>query len=232
MKNGSLDKLRGPVAIKGRYLLLLMTIIGFLLAVPSSTFAKPLGGNKPSVTATATATIATFVDISQDSTGKSIYPRNRNSKNLKVGDILDFVVNGLVETGKYEGNNQVTLNGQALTLTFSNEAKPLPILDLQPLSMSFVGSRDCQKQETVFVCTAKVSSRKSAQSNLNWIAYTDFSNKVVFDPPFGSVPPGQSVKINVEVPINACPAISTRPLFYFQSSRNTHTITWACNPKT
>ena len=231
--NNSLDRLVESLAVKGRYLLLLMAVVGSLLAVPSSAFAKPHVGIKPSATviatATPTATTAIFIDISQDAIGKFMYPHDIRSIDLKSGDMLDFTVNGLVETGKYEGNNQVLFNGHSLKLIVTNDVKPPPILDLQPLSMSFIGSRDCQKnmQKTAFVCQAKVSSRKDAQSNLNWIAYADFSNNVVFNPSYGSLPPGQSVTVAVSVPINAC----TPGLFYFQGPRNTHTISWACNPK-
>ncbi len=235
MRRSSFNKLRGLLAVKGCYLFLLMAVVGSLLAVPSSAFAKPHVGIEPSATVIATATTmptattAIFIDISQDAVGKFIYPHDIKSQDLKSGDMLDFVVNGLVATGKYEGNNQVLFNGHSLKLIFTNNGMSSPILDLQPLSMSFIGSRDCQvnMQKTAFVCLAKVSSRKNAQSNLNWIAYADFSNKVAFNPPYGSLPPGQSVTVAVSVPIDAC----TPGLFYFQGFRNTHTISWACNPK-
>jgi|GEM_PF-764937 len=97
------------------------------------------------------------------------------------------------------------------------------ILDLQPASMSILGHRDCQKN-TAFVCFARVLSRASNQSNLNWSAYTDVPGNIVFNPSSGSVPPGQSVLVTITVPLNAC----TPGLFYFRGPINTHTITWAC----
>src|SRR5579859_8095768 len=59
------------------------------------------------------------------------------------------------------------------------------ILDLQPASMSILGHRDCQKN-TAFVCFARVLSRASNQSNLNWSAYTDVPGNIVFNPSSGS----------------------------------------------
>ena len=97
------------------------------------------------------------------------------------------------------------------------------ILDLQPASMSLLGHRDCQKT-TVFVCFARVLSRASNQSNLNWSAYTNVQGHIAFSPSSGSLPPGQSVVVTITVPLNAC----TPGLFYFQGPINTHTITWAC----
>jgi len=97
------------------------------------------------------------------------------------------------------------------------------ILDLQPASMSFLGHRDCQKN-TAYVCLARVLSRASNQSNLNWSTYTDVPGHIVFDPPSGNLPPGQSVVVMITVPLNAC----TSGLFYFRGPINTHTITWAC----
>ncbi len=224
MKNNSLDKLREPLTAKVACLLLLIAVVAALLATPLVSFAQSITGNQQ------LATTAIFVDISQHLAGKPFYPHDNKRKDIKIGDTLDITINGKVATGKYAVNNQVTVSGKSLQLTFANIVKVPPILDLQPLSMSFIGSRDCQKnaQNTAFVCLAKVSSRKNAQSNLNWIAYVDFPGHVVFNPPNGSLPPGQSVTIAVSVPLNAC----TPGLFYFQGLRNTHTITWACNPKT
>jgi len=224
MKNNSLDKLREPLTAKVACLLLLIAVVAALLATPLVSFAQSTTGKQQR------ATTVFFIDISRDLAGKSIYPHDIKRKDLKVGDTLDLLVNGKVATGTYAGPNQVTVNKIKLALTFAPITTPLPILDLQPLSMSFIGSRDCQKnpQNTAYVCLAKVSSRKTAQSNLNWFAYVDFPGRVAFNPPNGSLPPGQSVTIAVSVPINAC----TPGLFYFQGLKNTHTITWACNPKT
>jgi hypothetical protein len=97
------------------------------------------------------------------------------------------------------------------------------ILDLQPASMSFLGHRDCQKN-AAYVCLARVLSRASNQSDLNWSTYTDVPGHIVFNPPSGNLPPGQSVVVTITVPLNAC----TPGLFYFRGPINTHTITWAC----
>jgi hypothetical protein len=97
------------------------------------------------------------------------------------------------------------------------------ILDLQPASMSLLGHRDCQKT-TAYICLARVLSRTSNQSYLNWSSYTDVPGQIVFNPSSGSLPPGQSVVVSITVPLNAC----TPGLFYFRGPINTHTITWAC----
>lgn len=224
MKNSSLDKLRGPLTVRVACLLLLTTVVGALLIIPSMAFAASGVGKR------SRATTAVFLDIDQHLAGKkAIYPHDIKPKDLKLGDTLDVTVNGIAAAGKYIGTNLVTVKGQNLQLTFANSVKVPPILDLQPLSMSFIGSRDCKKNapsNTAFVCLAKVSSRKNAQSNLNWIGYVDFSKQVVFNPPNGSLAPGQSVVVAITVPITAC-----KPgLFYFQGLKNTHTITWACQP--
>ena len=53
------------------------------------------------------------------------------------------------------------------------------ILDLQPASMSLVGHLDCQRSST-YICSARVLSRASNQSNLHWTAYTDVPGNVTF----------------------------------------------------
>lgn len=97
-----------------------------------------------------------------------------------------------------------------------------PILDLRPLSMSFVGHLDCQKNGA-FVCLARVISRPN-QGNLHWVAFTNVPGHIVFSPSGGVLAAGQSVLVAITIPLNAC----TPGLFFFQGPINTHTITWAC----
>jgi hypothetical protein len=102
-------------------------------------------------------------------------------------------------------------------------AAQLPILDLRPLSMSFVGHLDCN-HNGAFVCLARVSSRPDAQSNLHWFAFTNVPGHIAFSPSSGVLTPGQSVLVTITIPLNAC----TPGLFFFRGPINTHTITWAC----
>jgi hypothetical protein len=97
------------------------------------------------------------------------------------------------------------------------------ILDLRPLSMSFVGHLDCQKKGG-FVCLARVISGPNNQSDLHWSAFTNVPGNIGFSPVSGVLAPGQSVLVTITVPLNAC----TPGLFSFQGPVNTHTITWAC----
>ena len=97
------------------------------------------------------------------------------------------------------------------------------ILDLRPLSMSFVGHLDCNNKGT-FVCLARVISEPSAQSNLHWFAFTNVPGHIVFSPSSGVLAPGHSVLVTITIPLNAC----TPGLFFFRGPINTHTITWAC----
>ncbi|HLZ60766.1 MAG TPA: hypothetical protein VKR06_27780 [Ktedonosporobacter sp.] len=97
------------------------------------------------------------------------------------------------------------------------------ILDLQPASMSIVGHLDCNRG-MAFVCFARVLSRASNQSNLNWSSFTNVPGHIVFSPAAGVLAPGQSVLITITVPFTAC----TPGLFFFRGPINTHTITWAC----
>lgn len=102
---------------------------------------------------------------------------------------------------------------------------PAPaVLDLRPSSMSFVGHLDCSQSNGDYVCLARVLSEANAQSNLNWVAYTNVPGGVSFSPVRGTLAPGQSVLVTIFVPLHAC----TPGLFFFQGPINTHTITWAC----
>lgn len=97
-------------------------------------------------------------------------------------------------------------------------------LDLQPASMSFVGHLDCNKSNGAYVCTARVLSRSSNQSNLHWTSFTNVPGNIVFSPASGVLTPGTSVLVHISIPTNDC----TQGLFFFRGPINTHTITWAC----
>ena len=97
------------------------------------------------------------------------------------------------------------------------------ILDLRPLSMSFVGHLDCQKNGT-FVCLARVLSGSNNLSDLHWFAFTNVPGNISFSPASGVLAPGQSVLVTITVPFNDC----IQGLFFFRGPVNTHTITWAC----
>jgi len=97
------------------------------------------------------------------------------------------------------------------------------VLDLRPLSMSFVGHLDCN-HSGAFVCLARVISESNAQSNLHWSAFTNVPGHIVFSPSSGVLAPGQSILVTITIPLNAC----TPGLFFFRGPINTHTITWAC----
>ena len=227
MNNNVLAKFRGPLTMKATNLLLLMALVVALLATPVVALAKASTGKNPQVAGTAI-----FLGISQHFYDESLYPHDTHIQDLVIGDTLDIMVNNQIVPGVYLGSNTVYAEKQVMNLKPSTDPQPAPILDLQPVSMSFIGSRDCPeatvKNATVFVCQARVSSQKNAQGNLNWFAYKDFPGNVVFNPPSGSLAPNSSVIIKVEIPLDAC----TPGLFYFQGLRNTHTITWACKPKT
>jgi hypothetical protein len=107
--------------------------------------------------------------------------------------------------------------------TPSPPASTPPILDVRPSSMSIVGHLDCNKNGA-YVCLARVLSRSSNQSNLNWVAFTNVPGQITFNPASGVLAPGQSTLITITVPLNDC----TPGLFFFQGPANTHTITWAC----
>ena len=112
------------------------------------------------------------------------------------------------------------------TQTVQPTQQPAPtiaILDLRPLSMSFVGHLDCQKNGA-FVCLARVISDPNNQSNLHWSAFTNVPGNIGFSPVSGILTPGQSVLVTITVPLNSC----TPGLFFFRGPVNTHTITWAC----
>ncbi len=97
------------------------------------------------------------------------------------------------------------------------------ILDLRPLSMSFVGHLDCQKNGA-FVCLARVLSSSNNQSDLHWFAFTNLPGNIGFSPASGVLAPDQSVLVTITVPFNDC----TAGLFFFRGPVNTHTITWDC----
>jgi hypothetical protein len=103
-----------------------------------------------------------------------------------------------------------------------------PTLTVTP--PSFYVLDDCPPSQTSsgWICTVKLSSSSSNQSNLNWSVSSPVSGITFSQPTSGMLKPGESTMVNITVPSASCetnPTVSSS-----ESGSNPVNVTWSCPP--
>ncbi len=80
------------------------------------------------------------------------------------------------------------------------------------------------------ICTDTLALASGSQGDLNWSASSDLTG-VTFNPPNGTLAPGQSVPVTVTVPASDCSSGSGH-FYYAGNGGNTATVTWTCTTPT
>lgn len=145
--------------------------------------------------------------------------------------------NGTLEPGR---NTQVsifipnTICPASITFSFAGPANTFPVswscaapnLRASPSSLS--GSDGCSSYNRYrgWTCYVMLSSPQDVQGGLRWYASGGL-NGTTFDPPNGTLYPGQEVVVTISIPVtgSTCPVTTD---FIFSGS-NTSTVSWSCS---
>ena len=97
---------------------------------------------------------------------------------------------------------------------------PVAILTASPTSLT-----NC------YSCIVNISPAAGSQSNLVWTSGSNGINGITISPPNGTVAPGHTQQVTVNVPQQNCPA-SASITFSGQGSGNSATVAWTCTAPT
>jgi hypothetical protein len=144
--------------------------------------------------------------------------------------------NGTLEPGR---NTQVsifipnTICPANITFSFAGPANTFPVLwscaapNLRTSPSSLSGSDGCSSYNRYrgWTCYVKLSRPQDVQGGLRWYASGGITG-TTFDPPNGTLYPGQEVVVTISIPVTGgtCP-ITTDFIF---SGSNTSTVSWTC----
>ncbi len=173
----------------------------------------------------------------------ALYPGTGTVEPGAVPQIIQVTANTAnLLPGNYSATLQINSNGGTtsvqVVLVVPRPQSPLqpqptpqlpksmpPALLASPYSFSVPGDSNCSyKANAGWICTAWLSSYKSAQTNLNWSVSSDMG-RVTFTPSQGVLSPGQTTKVTIAIPDGTCPS---QAAFTFKGPRNIADVLWFC----
>jgi hypothetical protein len=110
--------------------------------------------------------------------------------------------------GTYHGKLLFTNGSGQFVLYVTLSVQSLPTLKVSETSISV--SKNCTfNQAGYWACFETLSSSQNSQINLNWTAASSGFQGITFSPASGTLPPGQSVQVEIDVPRIPCETAAT-----------------------
>jgi hypothetical protein len=126
--------------------------------------------------------------------------------------------------GTYTGSATFKIGSGTFTVNVTLTVTPAPTLSGSPTLI--FANRLCTIDQTggLWICSVLLTNNSNTVS-LNWSAASGI-NGVNLKPSSGTLPPGQSISVQITVPISDCP---TKGILTFTGPANTVTVEWYCS---
>ncbi|WP_156025307.1 BACON domain-containing protein [Thermogemmatispora carboxidivorans] len=132
--------------------------------------------------------------------------------------------------GSYQGQILLSSGQSQLTIPVTLTVQPAPALTLDsPESGTLQANRDCQlsSSEASWQCLVTIGAASENAAALNWSSSSSGISGITFTPAAGTLPPGQTVSIQVSIPTKTCPSSA---LLLFEGPANSIKVSWSCTP--
>ena len=125
--------------------------------------------------------------------------------------------------GTYTGNITFKLGSGTFTVHVTLTVMTAPTLSAAPTLI--FANRQCKFDQTGgnWLCSVSLTNNSNTLS-LNWSA-TSSVNKININPSSSTLSPGQTIQVQITVPINDCP---TKGILTFTGPANTANVEWYC----
>nr|BBH95242.1 hypothetical protein KTA_34410 [Thermogemmatispora argillosa] len=140
---------------------------------------------------------------------------------------VSSVANNL-QAGSYQGKILLSSGQSLVTIPVTLTVEPAPALVLDsPASGTLQAGRDCQEDssQTSWLCKVVIGADSQNAAALTWSSDSNGIKGITFVPAQGTLDPGQTVSIQVTIPVTSCP--SSAQLF-FEGPANTLQVAWSC----
>ena len=128
--------------------------------------------------------------------------------------------------GTYSGNITFKIRSSSFTVQVTLTVLPAPTLSTTTATPIFA-NRQCKPDQTGGLWVCYVSLRNTSTNlSLNWSAKSSGINSVNFTPSSGTLFPGQTIQVQVTVPLSDCPI---KGILSFTGPANTVNVEWYCN---
>lgn len=127
-------------------------------------------------------------------------------------------------SGTYTGSVTFKIGSGTFIVNVTLTVTPAPTLSGSPTLI--FANRLCTIDQTggLWICSVLLTNNSNTVS-LNWSAASGI-NGVNLKPSSGTLPPGQSISVQITVPISDCP---TKGILTFTGPANTVTVEWYCS---
>lgn len=135
-----------------------------------------------------------------------------------------------LQAGSYRGQILLSSGQSLVTIPVMLTVEPAPALVLDsPSSGTLQAGRDCQEDssQTSWLCQVVIGADSHNAATLQWSSNSNGIKGITFAPAQGTLDPGQTVSIQVTIPVTGCP--SSAQLF-FKGPANSLQVTWDCFP--
>lgn len=125
--------------------------------------------------------------------------------------------------GTYTGTITFRIGGSSFTVGVTLSVMAAPILSVTPTTI--IANRQCiLNPARSWMCFVSLTNT-STKLSLSWSATSSGLNGVNFKPTSSTLPPGQTIQVEITVPQNNCPAKGT---LIFTGPGNTVNLAWSC----
>jgi hypothetical protein len=156
----------------------------------------------------AAGTWAVSATTDTDANWLSISPTGGNLQGGATQQAIVATSIAQLGAGTYHGKLLFTNGSGQFVVHVALTVQSLPVLNVSLTSIS--ASKDCTfNQAGYWACFETLSSSQNGQINLNWTAASSGFQGITFSPASGTLPPGQSVQVEIDVPRIPCETAAT-----------------------
>ena len=180
------------------------------------------------VTITNCGPTGTWSASTQTNTGANWLFASPTANSLNAGATNNVTITASnlkaqLAAGTYTGSVIFKIGSGTFTVNVTLTVMPAPTLSGTPTLI--LANRQCKPEQTggLWVCSVLLINNSNTVS-LNWSAASGIKG-INFKPSSGTLPPGQSISVQINVPVSDCP---TKGILTFTGPANTVTVEWYC----
>jgi hypothetical protein len=181
------------------------------------------------VTITNCGPSGAFSSSAQTSNGTSWLFASPTTGTLNAGATTSITITASnikaqLSAGTFTGSVDLKIGSGNFTVNVTLTVVPAPILSGTPTTI--IATQQCfVKTAGYYTCYVSLTNTSSSLS-LNWSASSNGLNGVVFYPNSSTLSPGQTIRVQINVPQSNCPARG--PTLIFTGPANTVMVQWVC----
>ena len=172
--------------------------------------------------------ISTWSAQTQTSDGAKWLSVNPTNNTLGAGASTNVTItasnlNAKLAANTYTGTVTFTIGSSSFVVNVTLTVQPAPMLSVSP-STGLIGSQQCGTSNGYYICYATLTNTSTSLS-LTWSTSSNLLPGIIFKPNGGTLTPGQSIRVQIDIPQNDC---ANSASLTFTGPGNSVTLSWTC----